>query len=698
MAAGLPLLMQLFIDGVWTTYAGYGEAGFTVTAGPDVETGTKPNSIKFRFADPTRQLDPYNPASALYGKIGRNTKCRIAISGATITQAEVSDWLPDETAGWSGPQSRGIAWMDITAEGLLRRLGRWTDPIRSAMTRSALGYGTALAGLWTFEDPSTATALSSEVAGTRSAQYTGTVNFAQDNGAGGSDKVITLGSDAVISSYFKQAGANGWQVSWAMKLPAVPGSATVLPLATFTDTTGRTWVWGVNNTTYSWVVTASDGTVLSSVAAAFTTPNQWIRYRLKVSVSGSTVTYEPAWYVMDGSSQAGVTNTFAGTLTGQPRQWTIAGNTYTAGAAAALLFGVGNATADLLSTDSISAFNGYLYETAAYRYNRLMVEEGFTGYIDGLTTTSVPMGRQKPGIFLDLLTQCAATEGGLLFDEPLDVALTLRTRAALTNQTPFLTLTKQQLVAPLGRRTNDVGIINSVTLTNLDGTSASSELAAGNLSVQPPPAGIGRYRGGSDLDLNVADTGRGLADRADWELNKGTIDRPRYEQVTVDLFAFPSLRASVVLFRPGKIIMVTGVEPDAVYLRALSMQRDGNHTRDQVTFNCVPADMFIVARSDTATDLADSATSALAAGATAVATVLQLTTLDPRDTWSATNAYDIMIAGERVGVPAGGMSAAAGTGPYTQTLTGAVRSKNNIVKAQLSGAAVHIAGAVRSGL
>jgi hypothetical protein len=44
------------------------------------------------------------------------------------------------------------------------------------------------------------------------------------------------------------------------------------------------------------------------------------------------------------------------------------------------------------------------------------------------------------------------------------------------------------------------------------------------------------------------------------------------------------------------------------------------------------------------------------------------------------------------------MSAPSGTGPYTQTITGAVRSKNGVVKAQLINAPVGLADPVRFGL
>jgi hypothetical protein len=697
-----PLQLRLFISGAWQTFPAYSEAGWTAQIGPDVETGNKPNKITARLADPIRRLDPYNPASTLYGLIGRNTKCALNTTGGDITQAEMSSWKAGETTGYSGSQARGIAYQDIVAEGLLRRLGRWDTPIASAETRQITSYAATLSGLWPLEDQSASPVLSNRAPGGSAGKYTGTVSLAADPGAGGSDKCLTIGSDGHLDGYFLIRNASGYQLLFQTKLAAVPGSATNLAQFSWNDTQGRVWQWQVNSTGYTISVVAGDGTVLVSSAVGGTAAlNQWIRYRMKVTVSGGTITYEPAWYTQDTTTTYGVSGTFSGTVAGQPRQWYVDGNTHTNGAAYSHVFSTTDTTVDFLGgASAIGAFNGYLNEPAIVRFNRLMAEEGLQAYTDGNALVTVPMGRQRPGVFLDLLQECVTTDGALLYDEPNDVALTVRIRATQINRTAELTLPKTAIVFPLDRTTDDVGVVNSITVTNSDGTSVTAELASGNLSVQPPPAGVGRYKGGGDLTVNLADSRNALTNRAYFELAKGTVDRPRYEQVTVDLFANPSYRAAVVALRPGAWITLTGVEADPVTLRVIQIQRAGIHLQDAVTFNCLPADVYRVARSDNTADLTTSLTTTLAAAATSTATVLQLTTDDPRDTWSTTSAtgYDLLIAGERIGVPVGGMSAAAGTGPYTQTITGAVRSKNGIVKAQLSGAPVGVASPVRFGL
>jgi hypothetical protein len=87
----------------------------------------------------------------------------------------------------------------------------------------------------------------------------------------------------------------------------------------------------------------------------------------------------------------------------------------------------------------------------------------------------------------------------------------------------------------------------------------------------------------------------------------------------------------------------------------------------------------------------DVATSTMSAAAAPTATTLTLAaTAD--ESWSVTSAYDLLIAGELVGVPAGGMGARTGSlGAYQQILTGAVRSKNGVRKTLPAGASVRVA-------
>src|SRR3982751_1781094 len=252
--AALNLVVQLFVAGVWTTYGGYSEEGWSTRIGPDVESGLQPNKIEFTLANDDLSMDPSNVSSALYGQIGRNTPVRMLIDGTTITQAEASSWQPERTVEHVPGTGRGRSSITLVAEGLLRRLGRWEDPLGSPMTRQISGYPT-LTGYWPLEDPSGAQRLAQIVTGAAPGNYSGTVTLAGDNGPGGADHALDMGVDGSISGRFLTPTGNGYQVVWAFKPSALPSSATYQTIFAFADTSGRTYAMQINNTTHQVVVT-----------------------------------------------------------------------------------------------------------------------------------------------------------------------------------------------------------------------------------------------------------------------------------------------------------------------------------------------------------------------------------------------------------------------------------------------------------
>lgn len=670
----LALTTELYVDGAWTTYTSLEGSGWSTRIGPDPDSGTQPNRITFTLDNNDGSKDPTNVSSALYGKIGQNTPARIRIGGTTLTQAEASSWQPDRDLALV-PGSVGRAWVDVAAAGLLQRLGRWEDPLDSPMVRQTNSY-TSLIGHMPLEDASGASGLTQLVDGVRPGFYYRTVTLAGDDGAGGSGPCVLLGSDGQIGGFFATPAGNGYQIMIAAKLPAVPSSSTNQPIFQWADTLGRTWRWLVNNTQFTWDCTADDGTVLTNVAASFTTtpPNQWIRYRVKVTVSGSTLTYEPAWFVQDASIVTGTSATFSSTSTGRPRGWSANGSAWTDGAAYAGMAAVTDTSLDLIGTyNAYASFNGYLGERASSRFIRIMNELGLTGYIGGVSATSVPMGRQKPAKALDLIEECVRTEAGIMYDEPTDIAIMFRVNSNLINQTPVLALTfGVDIFPPFRKVIGDVNVANDITATNWDGTEAHLEATSGGKSTQPPPAGVGRYR--KTLALSNAYTPQ-LVDRTTWELFEGTIDRPRYQQITLYLHALAgSYRTAVNAMRPGDIVSIAAVEPDTVYLRVITIGRSGDGIEDVAVLTCLPADNWMTGEYDDTTYRLDSSSSVIVNAPAAGATSLKIGTAIPGDAWDTTTTpYDIIVSGERITVTA--MGAATGS---TEIVSGAFDSAPDV--------------------
>jgi hypothetical protein len=107
-----------------------------------------------------------------------------------------------------------------------------------------------------------------------------------------------------------------------------------------------------------------------------------------------------------------------------------------------------------------------------------------------------------------------------------------------------------------------------------------------------------------------------------------------------------------------------------------------------MVLNCAPDQQFVLGVWNGDDSRWDLATCTMSAAAGPTATTLTFAITDDEE-WSATSAYDLFIAGERIGVPIGGMGARTGSpGAYFQTLTGAVRSKNGVRKTLPAGSPV----------
>ncbi len=68
------------------------------------------------------------------------------------------------------------------------------------------------------------------------------------------------------------------------------------------------------------------------------------------------------------------------------------------------------------------------------------------------------------------------------------------------------------------------------------------------------------------------------------------------------------------------------------------------------------------------------------------------------EAWSSTSGYELVISGEKIYIPVGGMGARSGTGPYTQVATGVIRAVNQISKVLPSNSQVSVANPGRYAL
>lgn len=703
MPTPLAVTPQLFYSAAWHTVPALPEQATTQIDRGYADEGTvRPSKVTVRLNNQADDLRPSNPTAAVYGLAGRNTPFQVICEASTRAVVEASGWKPDQSIDFNAATGRGVRWIDLEAQGLLRRIGQWTDPLRSAMFRQVSQFST-LTGMWPLEDARDAAQLANVTTGP-DGSFSG-ITLGEDEAPGGGSTTAKMSASGLMQGAFLPASNTaGWQMCWQVKLPIIPVSGIGQPVMQWFMANGNRWTISCNNAAYTVDVITQDGVSLLNSPVLFGTgaePNQWITMRIKASQSGGNVAYDWTWYAEGAAFLYGVSGTYAGSVSAK-RSWRVYGTTANTDAHYAFVYGTTTTAQDLLSGNVLAASNGYPGERAGTRFLRLMGEANLSGRIIGSATTTQPMGPQKPDTLMKLITECAHTEDALLFDRRDAIGVDFRTRNSRYAAAPSLALTfGTNVMAPLLENLDDLGITNNITLTNRGGGTAVAVRTTGPVSNQPPPNGVGEYKGGTELLINVASEAAQLQNLTNWYLSRGTVEGSRYLTVVVDLLAFPGLRAAACAVDIGDLITIAGRDPELIRLQVIGISEDIGTHKQALTFTCIPGAIFMAGLYDNTDRRYDSRATTLNAGVTAVATGLVLTFPTPSDAWStraASQPYDLLVAGERIRVPIGGMGAVTGAGPYTQTVTGAVRSINGVVKAQLAGASVRVADVARYAL
>jgi hypothetical protein len=345
-------------------------------------------------------------------------------------------------------------------------------------------------------------------------------------------------------------------------------------------------------------------------------------------------------------------------------------------------------TANAMFTGSVySALGAHRSEPATSRFLRLCEEESVPATIK-IFPTSEAMGPQRTGTLLDLLAECEVTDDSVVVEPKGFLGLILRTRSSKYNQTAEVTLSYSggNISEPFEPTDDDRGIVNDVTVSRAEGSSARSEQTTGPLSTQPPPVGVGRYNSNTVLNVNE-DTQ--LPDQASWRLHVGTWDEARYPNVRVNLPKNPSLAAAVTGLDIGDLVSLTNLPawvppgPADVILEGYT-ETIGHPIAWDLTGNFSPAGPYRVgvygASSRYSSDL-----SILNGAATSTATSISVASAGPPWITTASHPaefpFDITIGGEQMTVTA----IVNATSPQTFTVT---RSVNGVVKAQTSASVV----------
>lgn len=618
-----------------------------------------------------------------FWRVGGNTNTSPLVSSVDdleIEAVEIVGTLPALPVEWD--DTAGQSWAPLEIAGITRRLSQGDDTVRSPIYRQLAAQPAA--SYWPLEDGDAALSASSGLPGGLSAFVLDGTFGSTDCPAGASSALTlnTAGTSRIVGRVTKWSlPLDGYATMCYLRIPTPPGSDTPTLDISAVGTITR---WLIYMASTGIRVEGYDNNGNLTINPAGLTwggidPTKWIAVQFEAFESGGTVNWAFDWHQVGGSTFFTSNGTFAGTADRLNSTTVLA---ISAGQLVSHLW-LGDDLLPFVDLTFMLVSAGYAGELAADRIARLCRDEGVKCFVEA--GTSEALGAQRVAGFLDLLRESEAADQGVLYEA--GSGLGYQSRGARYNRPVTMALT----IGPAGDITDspkptkdDQRVRNQWTLSRPSGGERTASDPANIAKRGPYP---------DSATVNVNDDVR-LLDQAYWRIHLGTWGRMRWPQISISLTDRPNL-LTAWRGRPfGARITITGVPSQGPIGRTVDLIVEGwtqnitSHSWDLI-LNCSPAGAWDAGIYGV--DRYDSATTTLASSATAVATTLSLTTADALDVWDTAGGYDLAISGERIGVPAGGMSAASGTGPFTQIITGAVRAKNGISKALPVNAEVHLA-------
>jgi hypothetical protein len=572
---------------------------------------------------------------------------------------EVSSW-PQR---WDSTGSD--VYVTIEAAGILRRLGQGQAPLQSTMYQgltSITGSNTPVA-YWPCEDGEDSTQIASAIPGAPAMKVSiEQPTYASYTGFKCSKPLpVSANSswDGVVPSYTPGTTA---QVRYLFNLTTgVVGERIFTVYTTGTLRRFALFYAGAGGQLELKCYDENDVQVATSGITAFDVDGKNLRMSLQLTQVGADVQFTIVTLEVGQSTGGFVDTTAAGRTFGRIiRVATNAGG----GLSTAVTFGhisVHNAITSIF--DLKNQLKAYVGETATDRMTRLCDESDISFSQIGIADDGEPMGEQGVKTLVELMTECANTDLGLLYEPRDGLGLRYRIRTALYNQSSTLSLVyaDHELAAALAPVDDDQSTRNDVTVTRTDGSSARAVLETGNLSILAPPDGVGRYD--TSVTISLEDDDR-LLDHAGWRLLLGTVDEARYPQVSLNLrhstFTGSAAKLSAAqTLDVGHRMVVSDLPsflpPEDISQLILGYSEMLTGFERTLVLNCTPEAPYRTGVvSDTILGRADTAGSNVRTAINSSATTMVVnTTTGP--VWTADPAempFDIMVGGEVMTVTA----------------------------------------------
>lgn len=515
---------------------------------------------------------------------------------------EVVAWPPR----WSIEEH---VWVSIEAHGVLRRLSQGAKPLRSVLRRAIMDDATPVPVVyWPCEDGKNATRLSSATGGEPMTIHPPAGEVERDTEIAAYDAFAA--SEALPE--FHQGSASGlvptvpetgeFRVVFVFNLPDEGVSDEIDLIVVRTTGTVREWVMRVNPEgrikwlAYGW--NPDEGPLEETLwyrryDETYFTEGRFL-YSFRCSQDGGNIDFK---YLnsREGDGSVSTASLSVPGHVGRVTEISLCPRGDAGGTA------LGHVAVYTEATDMIfwdlaqEVLRGWHGEPATTRLRRIASEEGLPARVQG--TGGESLGPQSTDTLLDVLSEAAESDGGILTDGRDIVGLHYRSRDTLYNQEPALILDYAQchVSAPFEPTDDDQSVVNDVTVSRVDGGSARAVQETGRLSIQSPPDGVGLYD--TDVSLSLASDGQAV-NQASWRLHLGTVDEPRFPSVTVDLAANPGLADAFLTLVEGDLIRITNVPdwmgPGDVDLLVQGWSETLNTFQWRVVLNCSPASPWTV--------------------------------------------------------------------------------------------------------
>jgi hypothetical protein len=724
------LMVELYLGGAWvdiSTYVYYGDK-ITITRGrPDETSQVQPQTATMTINNRDGRFSPRNPLGPWYGQIGRNTPIRVSRLNNGIRRYRFYGEVPSWPTTWdiSGKDVRA----SITAAGQLRRLSQGNAVLGSSLYRAYTvpatqplltgGAPIPLAAYWPCQDGEHATSIASGIAGGTPMALSGQAapSFAQNSDFVCSDPLPLLSASIWTGAVPAYTGGIDNVVSLLLSVPSGGAFDTAVVCRVLTRGTvarlDMQYLVAGNGSLRLIGYNASGATLFTSSTVTNVNANP-LRAQLILRQTGSDIFW--ALFPFPVISNSNLGNAVSGTLStasvGNATQVIVNPDGHLDDTAAGHVVVQYNYTDSLDDTEPLLAWSteiadiDYFDDFGDYfqsRFSRLCAEQNVASVIAPAGDISVfgtfEIGYQTSDSFLNLIQEPVNLTLGLLFESKDQHALVLRPRPSLYNQAAKLTLnfSAHQLSGPLDPVDDDALTRNDVTVTRIGGSSAVAQQTTGALALQPFPAGVGDYQTSYQISQPFDDE---LANHAGWRLHMGTVDEPRYPQISINL-RHSTFTSSVDMMNAaltmdiGDRIVITNpppwMPPDAISQILQGYSETLGTWEHDMSLNCSPESPYRVAvLEDTVLGHLDTDGSTLAGNyplgteATLSVATTGIATGSPLWTTSAGDfPFDIAVAGERMTVT--NITGAASPQVFTVT-----RSVNTVVKPQVFGADVRL--------